>query len=273
MNSRFPEVEGLELSVKEGVAEVLLARSQRQNALTRNMIVGLWDLLLSLDADETVRVIIVGGVGTVFSAGVDLSGAHAFSESPVAYRHRADLLKTPVVGALNGSAVGLGLSLALQWDIRFVSEDSKYGFVFTQRGLLPEMGAAWMLPRMVGRSTASELLLSGRTFTGEEAVRMGLASKALPRTAVLDYARSFAQDLAVKTSPVMVSATKQMLRKFLEISDFSEALKIDEECYAWVRSRSESAEGVSSFLDKRLPQWGSAKTDDLPEVLNPEWSA
>jgi enoyl-CoA hydratase/carnithine racemase len=120
-------------------------------------------------------------------------------------------MRTPVIAALNGSAVGMGITLPISWDVRFAAADAKYGFVFTRRGLVPEAGSTWMLPRLVGVSRAMELLLSGRIFSGTEGAEMGLFTRALPAGDVLPAAQEFARDLAANTSAVSVAATKALV--------------------------------------------------------------
>lgn len=261
------DVEGLSVEVDQAVATILLDRPEEKNTLTREMIAGLWDLMVAFDGEESVRAIVIGSTGRIFSAGVALEPGTAFTGRPVAYRHRPHELRTPVIGALSGAAVGLGLTLALQWDVRFLAEDAKYGFVFTRRGVLPEVGSAWLLPRMVGMARASDLLLTGRHFTGREAADWGLAFESLPADRVLDRAQDYARDIAAHTSPLMVGATKRMLRSMVGVPDFSSALELDERCYDWVRTTADKDEGIASFLEKRQPDWPHGKHDDLPEEL------
>lgn len=267
MSFAVTAVEGILVEVDESVATILLNRPEQMNTLTRKMISGLWDLLLDLDDDESVRAVVIGAKGKFFSAGVALEPGSVFTGRPVAYNHRPHELRTPIIGALGGAAVGLGLTLALQWDVRFVAEEAKYGFVFTRRGVLPEVGSAWLLPRMVGVARATDLLLSGRHFTGREAVDWGIALEALPADQVLGRAQSYAREIADHASPLMVGATKRMLRSMIEMPDFSDALDLDERCYEWVRRISEKDEGIASFLEKRPPNWPHEKMDHLPEEL------
>lgn len=261
-------IPGLSVEVDRGVGVVTLDRPEKMNTLTQAMLVGLWDTLCAFDADDAVRAVVVTGRGRVFSAGTDLSGDRpAFSDEPVVYRHRPWRLRTPVIGALNGSAVGVALTLACQWDIRIVAEDAKLGFVFARRGIVPEAASAWTLPRHIGMSRAMELMLTGRHFSGAEAAEFGLASRAVPREEVLPVAMEIARTIAEQTSPASVSAIKGLLWASVEVPTVDEALALDEEVYAWSRTTPDPREGVAAFLDRRPPVWPSRKTGDYPDAL------
>ena len=175
-------------------------------------------------------------------------------------------MRTPVIAAMNGSAVGMGITLPVSWDIRFAAADAKYGFVFTRRGLVPEAGATWMLPRLVGVSRAMELLLSGRIFSGTEGARMGLFSRALPAEDVLPAAQEFARDLAANTSAVSVAATKALVYHGLG-QDREESHVIEHQVFRWMGNQADAAEGVTAFLEKRSPQWPMSKVKDYPPML------
>jgi len=175
-------------------------------------------------------------------------------------------MRTPVIAALNGSAVGMGITLPVSWDIRFAAADAKYGFVFTQRGVVPEAGSTWMLPRLVGVSRAMELLLSGRIFSGTEGAEMGLFTRALPAEEVLPAAQEFARDLAANTSAVSVAATKALVYDSLG-QDREESHAIEQQVFGWMGNQADAREGVTSFLEKRAPQWPLSKTKDYPPML------
>jgi enoyl-CoA hydratase/carnithine racemase len=175
-------------------------------------------------------------------------------------------MRTPVIAALNGSAVGMGITLPVSWDIRFAAADAKYGFVFTRRGIVPEAGSTWMLPRLVGVSRAMELLLSGRIFSGAEGAEMGLFSRALPAEEVLAAAQEFARDLAAGTSAVSVAATKALVYNGLG-QDREESHAIEHQVFRWTGNQADAREGVTAFLEKRTPQWPLSKVKDYPPML------
>ncbi|WP_208025722.1 enoyl-CoA hydratase-related protein [Amycolatopsis acidicola] len=255
-----------------GVATVTLNRPDRLNALTQPMIVGLWETFTELDAADDVRAIVVTGAGRAFSSGSDLSAGgdgQAFRKDPVVYRHRAWELRTPVIGAINGAAVGVALTMASQWDIRYVAEDAKLAFPFTRRGVSGEAHSAWILPRLVGLSRALELMISGRFFSGAEAAAIGFAARALPRDEVLPAARELALDIATNTSPAMVAANKRLLWTCAQETDAHRGGEIEQRVYDWVRTLDEPAEGAKSFLERRPPCWPTPKSVALPAVINP----
>jgi enoyl-CoA hydratase/carnithine racemase len=227
-----------------------------------------------------VRAIVVTGAGKYFSAGADLGrGGSTFSrpagadaagqrQEPAAQEPapQPSRMRTPVIAALNGSAVGMGITLPISWDIRFAAADAKYGFVFTRRGIVPEAGSTWMLPRLVGVSMAMELLLSGRIFSGTEGAAMGLFSRALPAADVLPAAQEFARDLAASTSAVSVAATKALVYNALG-QDREEAHAIEHQVFRWTGNQADAAEGVTAFLEKRTPRWPLSKVKDYPPML------
>ena len=189
-------VNGISVERRDRVAVVWLDRPERGNGFISDMQIELHERLAELDADNEVRAIVVTGRGRFFSTGADLEpGGANFAFDDEQLRGARDMMRdrprpwrmrTPIIGAMNGAAVGLGLTFALQWDIRVVNESAKYGFVFTRRGLIPEQNSLWLLPKLVGLATATELLLTGRLFTGAEAKELGIAAHAVPGDEVLD---------------------------------------------------------------------------------------
>jgi enoyl-CoA hydratase/carnithine racemase len=161
----------------------------------------------------------------------------------------------------------MGVTLPLQWDVRFMAAEAKYGLVFTRRGIVPELSSTWMLPRLIGLSKAMELLLSGRYFSGTEAAEMGMASRALPADEVLPAALDFSRDLAANTSAVSVAATKALLYRAYGEPDPIAAHDRERELVRYLGQRADSQEAVKAFLEKRAPQWQLSKNKDYPTIL------
>lgn len=254
------------------VGLVTLNRPHRLNAWTPLMGVELRDALVSLDARNDIRAIVVTGAGRGFCAGADLSD-DVQSESP-----RPNLddrpdetpyweMNTPIIAAMNGSAVGVGMTMAMQWDLRIVAEDAKYGFVFGRRGLLPELGSTWLLPRLVGLGRATDLLLTGRIFNGREAASLGIAGEAAPAGDVLDRAMAMASDIAENVAPVSAALTKRLVNRFLTEPDRARAETVERRLSAWTSEQTDLKEAAAAFFEKRPPRWRLAKNDDFPEEL------
>jgi enoyl-CoA hydratase/carnithine racemase len=256
------------------VATIWLNRPERRNAFSGDMTRELHEAFARFEADDGVRAIVVTGSGKYFSAGADLGrrGGATFArpegaeEPPPSPRAEPPQMRTPVIGALNGSAVGMGITLPVSWDIRFAAADAKYGFVFTRRGLVPEAGSTWMLPRLVGVSRAMELLLSGRIFSGTEGAEFGLFTRALPADEVLPAAQEFARELAASTSAVSLAATKALVYQGLD-QDRDESHEIERQVFRWMGNQPDAAAGVTAFLEKRAPQWPLSKVKDYPPML------
>jgi enoyl-CoA hydratase/carnithine racemase len=268
--------------VTDKVATIWLNRPEHRNSFSPDMTRELHEAFARFEADDGVRAIVVTGSGKYFSAGADLGrrGGGTFSrpadsdtgaadhteQQQRAERAEPRRMRTPIIAAMNGSAVGMGITLPVSWDIRFAAADAKYGFVFTRRGIVPEAGSTWMLPRLVGVSQAMELLLSGRIFSGAEGVAMGLFSRALPADEVLSAAQEFARDLAANTSPVSVAATKALVYNGLG-QDREHSHAIEHQVFRWMGNQSDAREGVTAFLEKRTPDWPLSKTKDYPPML------
>jgi len=253
---------------------VWLDRPERGNAFTSAMQTELHRQLQHLDDDEAVRAIVVTGRGRHFSTGADMEpgGAnfafdderHLAARKEMAARPRPWQLRTPIIGALNGSAVGIGLTFPVQWDIRIVNETAKYGFVFTRRGLIPEQNSLWLLPRLVGLGRALELLLTARIFSGADAVDFGLATEALPGEEVLGRALDIAADIAASTAPAAVGVTKRLAYDLLSETDRESAFYREWETFRWFGRQDDAAEGVASFLERRSPEFTVSKHILLP---------
>ncbi|MET0703057.1 MAG: enoyl-CoA hydratase-related protein [Mycobacterium sp.] len=269
-------VDGIRVEYADRIGTVWLDRPGRGNAFTSAMQVQLHVALQALDEDEDVRAIVVTGTGKLFSAGADMEpggSSFAFDEEQqrrarevMRTRPRPWRMRTPIIAALNGSAVGIGLTLPMQWDIRIVNADAKYGFVFTRRGLIPEQNALWLLPKLVGAGTALELLLTGRIFSGLEAQHLGLATEAVPGDRVLARANEIARDIADNTAPASVGITKELFYDMLQITDRESAFHREWEVFRWMGRQEDCAEGGKSFLEKRPPEFASAKHAQVPAI-------
>lgn len=271
--------ETLLIGVDSGVATVTLNRPEKMNAYNWRMGTELQHAFATLDADDQVRAIVVTGAGKAFCAGADLeTGENTFRDSSFEQRRRLEEelqvpdvapweLGTPIIAAINGAAVGVGITLPMQWDIRIAAEDAKLGFVFNRRGVIPEANSQWIVPRLTGLSRAFELLLSGRIFSGREAAEIGLVSKAVPKDQVLPSALEIAHDIAANTAPVSVAITKKLVYRFLGEPDRKAAKALEDTLFRWSGAQADCAEGITAFLEKREPKWTMSKNNDLPAEL------
>jgi enoyl-CoA hydratase/carnithine racemase len=259
-----------------GVGLITLNRPERRNAYTPRMGAELREAFAELEADDAVRAIVVTGAGSDFCVGADLErGGATFNrgDDREADRERAEQtpvrpweMATPIVAAINGSAVGVGITLPMQWDIRIAAADARLGFVFNRRGVIPEANSLWIVPRLIGVSRAMELLLTGRLFTGAEAAEMGLVSRAVERDQVLPAAMEVARDIAANTAPLSVAVTKRLVYESLAEPDRGAAQARESRAFWWLGRQADSAEGVTAFLQKRAPEWKLSKHTPVPPL-------
>ncbi|WP_337188191.1 enoyl-CoA hydratase-related protein [Phenylobacterium sp.] len=261
------------------VALVTLNRPERMNAWTFRLQAELNHAFAAAEADDAVRAVVVTGAGRAFCAGADLSGGSdtfAGAESGgmgseadaarMAKKVQPYRMRTPIIAAINGAAVGAGLTLPMMWDLRVVAEDAKLGFVFNRRGVMPDADLLWTIPRMIGYGPAMDVLLTGRIFDGAEAKAMGLAHRSVPREQVLETALGLARDIAENTAPASVAITKRLMYDFLT-EGWSEAARLQREMFDWTGRQPDAREGVMSFVERRPPAWTLSKTKDWPEAL------
>ncbi|GAY09935.1 enoyl-CoA hydratase-related protein [Pseudonocardia sp. N23] len=277
--------------VADGVATVTLDRPAKLNAFTSTMadeIVAAFD---ATDADPHVRVVVVTGRGRGFCAGADLSrGASTFDASDgdrVADqthgtvggvpRDRGGVVSLriaashkPVIGAINGPAVGIGATMTLPMDVRIAAESARFGFVFARRGLVPEAASSWFLPRVVGISRAMEWAATGRVFEAAEALAGGLVSRVVPDADLATTVRTLAAEIVENTSAVSVAVTRQLLWSMLGAPGPWEAHRLDSRAIDVLGRGPDAAEGVTSFLEKRLPRFPGQVPGDYPDVV-PRW--
>ena len=262
MTPDYAEIE-LEI-VRDAVALITLDRPEQLNAWTSRMEAELSDAFRWCDAQDAVRGVVVTGAGRAFCAGADLSsGESRFTEQqegPGEPFHPWDVRK-PVVAAVNGHAVGVGMSFAMSCDLRIVSSGAKLGFVFSRRGVLSGFASHATLLRVCGLSAASDLLFSGRMFSGEEAVSMGLASSAHGAEEVLPRALDWVEESVREAAPLSIAISKRLLWDQIDpaaTKDREDAL------FAWVGQQPDAREGVRAFLEKSSPEWKG----DLGELEN-----
>lgn len=269
--------------VADRIATITLHRPDQLNAFTGTMMREVIDAFDRVDADDDVRVVIVTGAGRGFCAGADLSGGgETFSkggsdeipEDVGIPRDGGGLVSLrifectkPVIGAINGAAVGVGVTMTLPMDIRLASEHAKFGFVFARRGIVPEACSSWFLPRLVGISQAAEWCYSGRVFPASEALAGGLVRSVHPADELLPAARAIATEIAEHTAPVSVALTRQMLWRMLGASHPMEAHKVDSRGIMSRGASPDAREGVVSFLEKRPPAFPVKVSDGLPEIF------
>jgi enoyl-CoA hydratase/carnithine racemase len=269
------QYEAIRYSVADGVATITLDRPDSLNAFSGQMGRELQDAYRRSDADDTVRVVILTGAGRAFCAGADFSGGSGvfdsqegkteFNSDPFEY-HAWDVRK-PVIAALNGHAIGLGLTMALQTDIRIVADDAKLGIVQNRRGVLPDARSHWTLPRLVGYSRATELLLTGRRFSGADAAAWGLAVEAVPADEVLPRATEMARDIATNVAPLSVGLSKRLLWRS-KPSTSDEINDLECRIHLELLGRPDSREGVMAFLEKRDPVWTLSASADWPDWID-----
>jgi enoyl-CoA hydratase/carnithine racemase len=273
--NRMPaaEYQTILVDVSEGVALVTLNRPDQLNAFTPRMGRELGHAFTTFDASDEVRAIVVTGAGRGFCAGAALDdegstfkglGTTGEEIGPPVSDICPWELATPVLAAINGPAVGLGLTYPMLWDIRVAAEDAKLSFAFTRRGLIPEANSLWLLARAIGASRALELLLTGRTFSGADAAEWGLVSQALPAGKVLDATMDIARDIAVNTSPASVAVTKRMFYEQLASPDRAGSRAAERAAFMWFTSQADAREGIASFLQRRQPAWNMSKRDAPP---------
>jgi enoyl-CoA hydratase/carnithine racemase len=243
---------------------ITLDRPARRNAMSWRMLAELADAMASADEDDDVRVVVITGAPPAFCAGTDMAAdGHAW-QAPADGSERRETqpndVRKPVIAAINGHAIGVGLTYPLQCDVRFVATDAKLSFAFTRRGVAPELGSHFLLPRIVGFSNAADLLLSGRTFDGTHAAAIGLVSRALPADEVLPAALEYAREIARECSPTSCGIVKELLWSALDL-DQAETRRIELALFGWVGRRADATEGVLSWSERRPPVWTGAPSE------------
>ena len=270
--------------VDDGILTLTLNRPERLNAFNREMQGEMIDAFDRADADDDVRAIIVTGAGRAFCAGADLGAGgdtfNADSRDDRASGLNADgggvltlrihELKKPIIAAVNGPAVGVGVTMTLAMDIRMAADVAKFGFVFARRGIVPEACSSYFLPRIVGISQALEWCYSGRVFPAEEALTGGLLRSLHPKDELLPAARALAGELTNETSAISVTLIRHMMWRMLGADHPVEAHNIDSRGIYYTGRSADAKEGVESFLEKRPAEFPGKVSKDMPEHF-PWW--
>ena len=280
------EYKNILLEQQDNIAVLSLNRPNKLNAFTFSMMEEMIAALDSLDADDSVHALIITGKGRAFCAGADLSSGQEtfnpsfddFSVQEDDFRRDSGGILTlrmykflkPIVIACNGPAVGIGASMQLAADIRLASDQARFGFVFNNRGIVPDACSSWFLPKIIGISSALELTYSGRIIDASEALKLNLVSSIHDSENLLDNAIDFAKNMVKNSAPVSIAVTRQMLWRSLEGSGPYDAHIVESKAIDSRGASEDAKEGVSSFLEKRAAEFKNKVSSDMPEFF-PWW--
>lgn len=273
--------ECLKCKVTNHVMVITLNRPEKMNAFTVNMRKELIAAFDEAEADPEVRAVIVTGAGRAFCAGSDLEkGGQTFNyeeKSLDVHRDGGGILalriyemKKPVIAAMNGSAVGIGITMTFPMDIRVIADNAKLGIVFARRGIVIDACSGWFLPRLVGMGKALEWAMSGRIFTAQEALASGLANYVVPPEEVLPKAMSIAREIADNAAPVSVAMVRQMLWRLNAADHPMASHRIESKMFHWIGQQPDVKEGIEAFKEKRNPNYSMDPNKDLPPFY-PWW--
>lgn len=281
-----PTFDTLLYEIEDNILTITLNRPEKLNAFNNQMRHDIVDALDLADADDEVRAIIFTGAGRAYCAGADLSGGGETFDRDVnedggvvgnVHRDGGGLVSLriyeclkPTIAAVNGAAVGVGVTSMLPMDIRIASENARFGFVFSRRGIVPEACSSYFLPRVVGISRATEWCFTGEVFDAAEALDGGLVRSVVPADELMTTARELAAKIANNTSALSVTLTRHMLWRTLGADHPMEAHKIDSRGVQYMGASADAREGVESFLEKRDPNYSLKPSTDLPDWF-PWW--
>lgn len=279
------EFQDITYDVSDGIATITLHRPDKMNAFTGRMMHEIISALDQTDADDDVKVVIFTGSGRAYCAGADLSsGGETFAKGGSDVQTKQGVPRDggglvslrifnslkPVIGAINGAAVGVGVTMTLPMDIRLASDTAKFGFVFAKRGIVPEACSSYFLPRLVGVQQATEWVYTGRVFNADEALSGGLVRSVHAPDDLLPAARALALEIAENTAPVSIALSRQMMWRMLGASHPMEAHRVDSRGIMERGKSADSKEGVMSFLEKRPAVYPDRVSDGIPDIF-PNW--
>lgn len=264
----------LKLDIDDGIAVITINRPEAYNTLTNAIIEGLGLAYRRCDGDDDVRVIVVTGAGKAFCAGADMSGGGSTFDSAAQkvevnscpLSMQAWEVRKPVIAACNGHAIGAGLGLAIQADMRIFAHEGKYGFLQSRRGVVADFAVEYVLPRLVGFERAFELLVRAPRLSGEEALAWGLAGRSVPAEQVLEVALEIARDISVNCAPLPVGLHKNLLWRGLAMT-MEELAKMENQALSHTMSTPDAVEGGMAYLERRPPQWSASINNDWPDWL------
>ena len=255
----------------DGVLVATLNRPDTRNAFSAAMGQALGNVYQMADTNDAVRVVVITGTPPAFCAGADFSkGADVFEQTDITDFSSNPVnppgwkIRKPVIAAVNGHAIGIGLTLTLHCDLRFMAQDAKYGIVQVRRGVMPDAMSHWTLPRLVGLARAADILLTGRTFNGIEAYELGIASRVFANDEVLPQALEVAHDIAINTAPVSVAISKRLLWESFSMTshDMNQA---ESALHQHLMGKADAREGVTAFLERREPKWSLTVNENWPK--------
>jgi len=263
-----PSLATVRLDVSDGVATITLDVPDKRNAFSSAMRADLAAAYRFCDREDEVRAVILTGTPPAFCAGADLTPGEATFGEPGSDFSAAGLevpawdVRKPMIAAVNGHAIGIGLTMALQCELRIFATDAKYGVVQARRGVLGDAYSHWLLPRMIGTARAAEILLTGSTFDGARAMALGIANQVLDASEVVPAATALAHDIAVNVAPQAAALSKQLLWESWDL-DRAGVGRRETEYHRVLMGAEDSREGVRAFLDRRPPRW-TGKVSELP---------
>jgi enoyl-CoA hydratase/carnithine racemase len=261
------------LEVEDGVAVITLDRPEKLNAFTGAMGAELGEAYAECDADDAVRAVVLTGAGRAFCAGADMSpeifeapkeDGGEFTSSPV--KPPAWEVRKPVIAAINGHAIGIGLTIAMQTDIRIAATEAKLSFANVRRGVMPDAHSHWTVPRTIGFARTAELFLTGKQFSGADAAEWGLVSQAVPPDEVLPAALAIAHDIALNVAPVSAAVVKRLLWRS-PTPDAEETDRLETELHHLLMGAPDSREGAVAWIEKRNPKWTGNVSEGFPDWL------
>jgi enoyl-CoA hydratase/carnithine racemase len=278
------DYEQIRYEQRGAVAVVTLNRPEQRNTVTYGVLDELLDAFARTDADDDVRAVVVTATGAFFSAGTDLGARDGYDTSAADFKPlrggtrdvggelaiRIFDSHKPVIAAVNGTAVGIGVSMILPMDVRIAAADARFGLPFVRRGIVPESCSTWFLPRVVGISRAVEWAVTGRIFDAAEALAGGLVRELLPAGQVLDRALEIAGEIAASTSAVSVALTRRMMWQQLGVDHPMHANVVESRALLALGRLADASEGVAAFREKRPPRFSLRVSSDLPDFV-PWW--
>ncbi|MGA4539163.1 enoyl-CoA hydratase/isomerase family protein [Uniformispora flossi] len=267
-----PAGPAVRLDVDGGVAVITLDRPDRLNVFSGGMGVLLGEAYARCDADDSVRAVVLTGAGRAFCAGADLTPDAGSFDAPREPREftaapvdpPAWQVRKPVIAAVNGHAIGIGFTLAMECDIRIVAEDAKLAIPQVRRGMVPDARSHWTVARAASHAVAADILLTGRTFRGTEALALGLASRALPAADVLPAALETARDIAANVNPLSAALSKRLLWR--DRADAERVERMETAYHRLLMGTADAKEGPRAWMERRTPEWSSRVAADWPRV-------